>query len=104
MDRITGLMNAPAPKRYKSFCVTCADTEEVWLLPGKPVCVWQDKELAERCCPDEEFACMEVHDFCRWLEEHACCSVRVCPNGRDCTDIPAEKLLEDLQEELDLLE
>ena len=51
MDRITGLMNAPAPKRYRSFVTTAADTEEVWQRPGEPLCVWQDEALAAACCP-----------------------------------------------------
>lgn len=30
--RILGLMNAPKDKRYRSFCVQAADSEEVWLM------------------------------------------------------------------------
>ena len=34
--RLMGMMNAPAHKRYKSFCTQAADTEEVWLMQDAP--------------------------------------------------------------------
>lgn len=53
--RILGMFNAPKEKRYKSFCVQAADTEEVWLMQDKAdvpvlqqdsICVWPDKRLS----------------------------------------------------------
>lgn len=116
MKRILGMLNAPKEKRYKSFCVQAADTEEVWLMQDKaevPVlqqdslCVWPDKAFISLYRPDAIPVMLEVHDFidaCSSRIEKQDFIIHVFPNTKDSYDVPASQLLESINEELDLVE
>ena len=114
--RLMGMMNAPAHKRYKSFCTQAADTEEVWLMQDAPdapaaqqdsLCVWPDRAFVSLYRADAVPVMMEVHDFmdaCRARMEKQDFVVHVFPNAKDSFDAPVRQLLESLQAELDLVE
>ena len=100
--RLMGMMNAPAHKRYKSFCTQAADTEEVWLMQDAP-----DAAFVSLYRADAVPVMMEVHDFmdaCRARMEKQDFVVHVFPNAKDSFDAPVRQLLESLQDELDLVE
>lgn len=111
-NKFDGLMNAAPHKRYKSFAVTVADWESVWLDcdPNQPlpdegvISVWQEEMFAAAVCTDKPFFKMDVHDFCDLLGAHPDATIRVFPNGKNWTDMAAEDLLEDVLEELDRVE
>lgn len=111
-NKFDGLMNAAPHKRYKSFAVTVADWESVWLdcdpnqlLPDEGVIsVWPEEMFAAAVCTDKPFFKMDVHDFCNLLEAYPDATIRVFPNGKNWTDTAAEDLLEDVLEELDRVE
>lgn len=111
-NKFDGLMNAAPHKRYKSFAVTVADWESVWLdcdpnqpLPDESVIsVWPEEMFAAAVCTDKPFFKMDVHDFCDLLGAHPDATIRVFPNGKNWTDTAAEDLLEDVLEELDRVE
>lgn len=100
-NKFDGLMNAAPHKRYKSFAVTVADWESVWLdcdpnqpLPDESVIsVWPEEMFAAAVCTDKPFFKMDVHDFCDLLEAHPDATIRVFPNGKNWTDTAAEDLL-----------
>lgn len=114
--RILGMMNAPKQKRYKSFCVQVADTEEVWLIQDKAdvpvlqqesICVWPDKAFISLYKADAIPVMMEVHDFmdaCNARIEKQDFIIHVFPNMENSCDVPASQLLESISEELDLVE
>lgn len=116
MKRALGIFNAPKEKRYKSFCVQAADNEEVWLMQETPdvpvlrqdrICVWPDKESVTLFKADAVPVMMEVHDFmdeCRARMNHQDFVIHVFPNTRDFCEVPAGRLLESIQEELDYVE
>ena len=116
VKRIDGLFNAPKDKRYKSFCVQVADTEEVWLMQDTPevpvlqqdhICVWPDKAFVTLYRDDAIPVMIEVHDFideCRTRINNQDFIICVFPNTKDCCEILASKLLEAIQDELDLVE
>lgn len=93
-NKFDGLMNAAPHKRYKSFAVTVADWESVWLdcdpnqsLPEEGVIsVWPEEMFAAAVCTDKPFFKMDVHDFCDLLEAHPDATIRVFPNGKNWTD------------------
>lgn len=111
-NKFDGLMNAAPHKRYKSFAVTVADWESVWLDcdPNQPlpdegvISVWPEEMFAAAGCTDKPFFKMDVRDFCDLLEAHPDATIRVFPNGKNWTDTAAEDLLEDVLEELDRVE
>lgn len=116
MKRVLGLFNAPKDKRYKSFCVQAADCEEVWLIQDIPdvpvfqqdrICVWPDKESVALYQADAIPVMIEVHDFmdkCRARMNDQDFIIHVFPNTNDCCDVQASRLLESIQDELDLVE
>lgn len=77
-NKFDGLMNAAPHKRYKSFAVTVADWESVWLDcdPNQPlpdegvISVWPEEMFAAAVCTDKPFFKMDVHDFCDLLGAH----------------------------------
>ena len=83
-NKFDGLMNAAPHKRYKSFAVTVADWESVWLDcdPNQPlpdegvISVWQEEMFAAAVCTDKPFFKMDVHDFCDLLEAHPDATIR----------------------------
>ena len=87
-NKFDGLMNAAPHKRYKSFAVTVADWESVWLDcdPNQPlpdegvISVWPE-EMFAAVCTDKPFFKMDVHDFCDLLGAHPDATIRVFPNG-----------------------
>ena len=103
-NKFDGLMNAAPHKRYKSFAVTVADWESVWLDcdPNQPlpdegvISVWPEEMFAAAVCTDKPFFKMDVHDFCDLLGAHPDATIRVFPNGKNWTDMAAEDLLEDV--------
>lgn len=111
-NKFDGLMNAAPHKRYKSFTVTVADWESVWLDcdPNQPlpdegvISVWPEEMFAAAVCMDKPFFKMDVRDFCDLLEAHPDATIHVFPNGKNWTDTAAEDLLEDVLEELDRVE
>lgn len=116
MKRILGMLNAPKEKRYKSFCVQAADTEEVWLMQDEAdvpvlqqdsICVWPDKAFISMYRADAIPVMLEVHDFidaCSARIEEQDFIIHVFPNTKDSCDVPASQLLESINEELDLVE
>ena len=62
-NKFDGLMNAAPHKRYKSFAVTVADWESVWLDcdPNQPlpdegvISVWPEEMFAAAVCTDKPF-------------------------------------------------
>lgn len=114
--RILGMLNAPKHKRYKSFCVQAADTEEVWLMQDVSdvsvfhqdrLCVWPDKAFVTLYRADAIPARLEVHDFmdeCRTQIDNGDFIIHVFPNTKDSYDVLASQLLESIQNELDLVE
>ena len=113
MNRFEGLMKAHPKKRYKSFVTSVADCEEVWTDASfseaettveEMISVWPEKEFAQAACTQREAVMIEVHDFCRILQNNPHVVVRVFPNGIDYFDTDAEKLLLDIESELELIE
>ena len=114
--RILGMLNAPKQKRYKSFCVQVADTEEVWLMQDKVdvpvlqqnnICVWPDKAFVSLYQTDAIPVMMEIHDFmdaCSTRIEKQDFIIHVFPRLNDSCDVPASQLLESINEELELVE
>lgn len=106
MNKFEGVWNASAQKRYKNFVTTTADTEEVWFCEGSKFSVWPEQEYARKLFPTEEIECMDVHDFCGSVLEkfpaNEC--IYVFPNDRDAFAAEPEKLLFDIQNELDRIE
>ena len=114
--RILGMLNAPKQKRYKSFCVQVADTEEVWLMQDKVdvpvlqqnnICVWPDKAFVSLYQTDAIPVMMEIHDFmdaCSTRIEKQDFIIHVFPSLNDSCDVPASQLLESINEELELVE
>ena len=94
-NKFDGLMNAAPHKRYKSFAVTVADWESVWLDcdPNQPlpdegvISVWPEEMFAAAVCTDKPFFKMDVHDFCDLLGAHPDATIRVFPNGKNWTDV-----------------
>lgn len=108
MNRYTGTYSAPAEKRCRSFAVTAADTEEVWLLKedlsaADCIRVWPDKAYVEMYAPGAAAVCIEVHDFLDMLSGSSL-QIRVFPNADDCIVLSAKELAERLTEELELIE
>lgn len=113
MNRFEGLMKAHPKKRYKSFVTSVADNEEVWMDASLQnietavdgiVSVWPEKEFAQVICKKQEATVIEVHDFCRILQNNPHVVIRVFPNGVDYLEVDAEMLLTDIEAELELVE
>lgn len=107
MKKFNGIWNAKADKRYKTFVTTAADTESVWLCKKSTIHVWPGKEYALRLFPENELSHWDVHDFCALLSDMSkdrSSIICVFPTDKDYLEAHPQKLLMDLQEELDRLE
>lgn len=110
------MLNALKQKKYKSFCIQVADTEEVWLmqdnvdvpvLQRNNICVWPDKAFISLYQANAIPAMMEVQDFmdaCSARIEKQDFIIHTFPNMKDSCDVPASQLLESINEELELVE
>lgn len=106
MNKVEGVWNAAAQKRYKNFVTTVADTEEVWFCESGKLSVWPEESYAQKLFPTEKIMCMDVHEFCSSVlekfPETEC--IYVFPNDRDAALTKPGKLLFDIQNELDRVE
>lgn len=106
MNKLEGVWNASAQKRYKNFVTTVADTEKVWFCEGSKLSVWPEQGYAQKLFSTEEITCMDVHEFCHSVLEKypATECTYVFPNDRDAFITEPRKLLFDIQNELDRVE
>lgn len=118
MNRIEGLLSAPPEKRYKSFISTVVDKEAVWVLSNENgyatyeienkihLFVWPEKIFAQKFAENDIVTSIEIHDFCDRCEEvkYSNLSFLVFYNGENAYCVDAEKLLNDIQCELSLVE
>ena len=89
-NKFDGLMNAAPHKRYKSFAVTVADWESVWLDcdPNQPlpdegvISVWPEEMFAAAVCTDKPFFKMDVHDCWERTRMPRSASSRTAKTGR----------------------
>ena len=121
--KLNGVLNSTTAKRYKSFITTIADTEEVWLLRNKRgyatidadgyinLIVFPDKEFAEwyrdRNFKKDQLECLDVHTFlerCNDLLSQEEVRFLVSPNDSNGYIVAADKIIDDLTEELNCLE
>ena len=118
MKRFEGLLSASPEKRYRNFISTVVDREEVWLLSNKHgyatyddenytnLLVWSEKAFAEMYADGDTAVSIEIHDFCQRCEELTDEKIGflVFYNGKDAYWTNANKILNDIQEELSLVE
>lgn len=121
--KLDGILNSTTAKRYKNFITTIADTEEVWLLRSSRgyatmdadgyinLLVFPDKEFAEwyRDCyfKKDQLECLDVNTFlerCNDLLSQEEVRFLVSPNDSNGYIVAADKIIDDLTEELDRVE
>lgn len=114
------IMNAIPEKRYKNFITTVADKCYAWLLRTDVgyatfdnnnfinILVWPQKEYAQLIASDNEVVeGIEVHDFiqrCREMSGNENIRFMVFPTKIDSYIVTVEKLLEDIEYQLGLIE
>ncbi len=106
MKKFDGIMSAPPHKRYKNLITTAADIETVWLWESDELYIWPEKIYAQGVCSQECLKNIDVHIFCEMLSQEYALAERICvfPNGCDVFIVSPQKLLEDIQEELERVE
>lgn len=118
MNRINGILSASPEKRYKNFISTIVDREEVWVLSSTEgyvtseiegkihLLVWPEKAFANKFAKNDVVTSIEVHDFCNRCEEaiYSNISFLVFYNGENAYCVDGQKMLNDIQFELSLVE
>lgn len=118
IKRIEGILSAPPEKRYKNFISTVVDKEEIWVLSNEDgyatyeidnkihLLVWPEKIFAQKFAENETAESIEVHDFCDRCEEAKRSNLLflVFYNGKSAFCVDAEKMLNDIQYGLSLVE
>ena len=118
MNRIEGLLSASPEKRYRNFIGTVVDREEVWLLSSEDgyatyddenytnLLVWSEKQFAEMFADGDNAIPIGIHDFCERCKEMLDDNIGflVFYNGKDAYWADANRILNDIQEELSLVE
>ena len=110
----SGLQNAPAEKRYKSFLNTVVDQESVWLLQAEDgyatfdvdgtihLLVWPEQEFCDFIKEEGELpVAIEVHDFlekCKAIDQSI--KFMVFPTEKDSFVVTADQLCFDIEEHL----
>lgn len=104
--RIDGIWNSAPHKRYKTFIVTSADQEQVFVHKGDKWSVWPEEVFALRNFPNNVIECLDVHEFCEELSKEGHCvqNISVFPTEVNTTMVEADILLRDLLEELGRIE
>lgn len=118
MKRFEGLLSASPEKRYKNFISTVVDREEVWILSNgngyatyddenyTNLLIWSEKQFAEMFADGDNAVSIEIHDFCQRCKEMLNNNIGflVFYNGQDAYWADTNKILNDIQEELSLVE
>ena len=116
-NRLRGVMNASAEKRYKNFITTVADYEQVWVLDNEEgyATIDQDGFVSLIVYPKEEDAeffakgdiptPIDIDDFmdrCQESLEDPYFRFAVYPTDEDVLIVSTSQMIEDLEEELSL--